>query len=180
MSVIQSSTVYDYTSQQAEVIRLQDRYRRCLMDQKYYARRLSLYQRWDVTTNLFAGIAMLIALATLHASELIANLSYYLGFVAAIVFIGKPVFRIAEQIERYTVLHSNFSEAFCRIEALLADVRRCGKMTDEHRLRADELIARCDSLAAREDTAVNQKVLARIKEEVNRAIPAETLWLPAE
>jgi hypothetical protein len=176
----QPTTVYDYSQQQAEVVRLQDRYRRCLMDQKYYARRLSLYQRWDVGTNLFAGVAMLFALATLHGSELIANISYGLGFAAAVVFIGKPIFRIAEDIERYTVLHCTFADAFCRIEALVADVRRCGRMTDEHRMRADELIARCDSLALREDTSVNQKVLARIKEEVNRAIPAETLWLPAE
>src|ERR1700734_3730759 len=100
MSETQTGTVYDYTTQQAEVIRLQDRYRRCLMDQKYYARRLSLYQRWDVVTNLFAGIAMLVALATLHVSALVAGISYGVAFAAAVIFIGKPIFRIAEQIER--------------------------------------------------------------------------------
>jgi hypothetical protein len=180
MSESQTATVYDYTIRQAEVIRLHDRYRRCLMDQKYYARRLSLYQRWDVGSNLFAGVAMLVALATLHVSDLVANIAYGLGFAAALIFIGKPIFRVAEQIERYTILQCNFAEAFCRIEALVADIRRSGKITDEHRIRADELIARCDSVAAREDMSVNRKVLARIQEEVNRAIPAETLWLPAE
>ncbi len=63
MTEAPQATVYDFTAQQAEVVRLADRYRRCLMDQKYYARRLSMYQRWDTGTNLFAGAAMLLSLA---------------------------------------------------------------------------------------------------------------------
>ena len=180
MTEIAPTTVYDYTPQQAEVVRLADRYRRCLMDQKYYARRLALYQRWDIATNLFAGFAMLLSLATRNSISWIANASYAVGALAAIIFIGKPILRVSEQIEKYTILHCGFGEVFSRIEALMADIRRADSVTDEHRQRAEELFKRCESLALREDASVNWKQLARIKEEVDKAIPFDTLWLPSK
>jgi len=174
------ATVYDFTPQQAEVVRLAHRYRRCLMDQKYYASRLSLYQRWDTATNLFAGIAMLLSLATRNSTGWVSNGSYAIGVIAALIFIGKPIFKVSEQIERYTILHCGFGEVFSRIEALMADIRRSDKVTDTHRERAEELFNRCQSLALHEDAAVNQKKLAQIKEEVDKAIPPDTLWLPSK
>lgn len=173
-------TVYDYTPQQAEVSRLYDRYRRCLLDQRYYAYRLSLYQRADTGTNLFAGVAMLISLATRNSGAWLSNTSYAIGALAALIFIGKPIFKVSEQIERYTILSTGFGELFSRFEALLADVRRNDGMRDSHRERADDLINRYDSLALREDVAINWKMVEKIQEAVKNAIPAENLWLPSK
>ena len=173
-------TPYDYTSQQAEVSRLFDRYRRCLLDQRYYAYRLSLYQRMDTGTNLFAGVAMLISLATRDSATWVSNVSYAIGALAALIFIGKPIFKVSEQIERYTILSSGFGELFSRVEALLADVRRNDGMTDAHRERADELMNRCDNLALREDAAINWKMVEKIQEDVEKAIPAKSQWLPSK
>jgi hypothetical protein len=173
-------TPYDYTARQAEVSRLFDRYRRCLLDQRYYARRLSLYQRVDTGTNLFAGAAMLITLATRHSAPLVSNASYAVGALAALIFIGKPIFRVSEQIERYTILSSGFGELFSGFEALLADVRKNDGMTDAHRERADELMSRYDNLAIREDAAINWGMVEKIQEAIEKAIPAKSQWLPSK
>ena len=173
-------TPNSYSQQQAEVLRLHDRYRRCLLDQKYYARRLSMYQRWDTGTNLFAGVAMIFSLATRNSAAWLSAMCYATGVLAALILIGKPIFKVAEQIERYTTLHCAFSELFEEIEGLVADIRRAGKLTGDHHGRADKIFDRCTSLAVREDVSVNVKKLEQFKEEVERAIPAETLWLPTE
>lgn len=180
MTEAQPISTYDYTQQQAEVVRLHDRFKRCLMDQKYYASRLSTYQRWDTGTNLFAGIAMLVSLATRTATGWASIASYGLGALAALLFIGKPIFKVSEQIERYTFLFCGFSECFHRIETLLADIRAFGEVTADHRLRSAEIFDRCANLAVREDISVSHKKLQRLKEEVEQAIPAESLWLPSK
>ena len=171
---------YDYTQQQAEVVRLHDRYRRCLMDQKYYAYRLSKYQRWDTGTNLFAGVAMIFSLVTRNASAWLSDVSFAVGLVAALVFIGKPIFKVSEQIERYTTLHCGYADLFHRVEVLVADIRNAGHVSREHRQRIDEIFDRSGTLALREDTSVNMKRLEKFKAEVERAIPTETLWLPSK
>jgi hypothetical protein len=173
-------TVYDYTPQQAEVVRLYDRYRRCLLDQRYYAYRLSLYQRVDMGTNLFAGVAMLISLATRTSAAWMSGGSYAIAALAALIFIGKPIFKVSEHVERYTILSCGFGELFSRFEALLADVRRTDGMTDSHRERADDLMNRYDSLALREDAAINWKIVETIQEAVEKAIPSENQWLPSK
>jgi hypothetical protein len=178
---METITPQSYTPSQAEVLRLQDRYRRCFLDQKYYAYRLSLYQRWDTGINLFAGVTTILSLVTRPSSHpFLSYTCYVAGIIGALLLISKPIFRVAEQIEKYTMLHYGYSDIFNRIEALVGDIRRNGAMTDEHRLRADELFDRCCNLALREDASVNQEKLAQLKEEVERAIPAETLWLPAQ
>jgi hypothetical protein len=102
------------------------------------------------------------------------------GCIAALIFIGKPIFKVSEQIERYTTLYCAFSELFEEIEGLVADIRRASKLTDDHHARADKIFDRCSSLSIREDVSVNEKKLRQFKEEVERAIPPETLWLPTE
>jgi hypothetical protein len=174
------NNIYEYTAQQAEVVRLHDRFRRCLMDQKYYAYRLSTYQRWDMGTNLIAGIAMLFSLATRDSTGRVSVASYALGAIAALLFIGKPIFKVSDQIERYTILCCGFSECFHRIESLIADIRNADEVSADHHLRAAELFHRCAHLAIREDVSVNHKRLKRFKEEVEQAIPKETLWLPSK
>lgn len=175
----EAASTYEYSQEQAEVCRLYDRLRRCLMDQKYYAHRLSCYQRWDVMTNLVAGIATIMSLAVRNVDgEWVAVLSYVLGCAAALILISKPILKFSEQIERYTILQAGFAEAFSRLEGVIADVRRNGTMTDEYRARGEEIIRQCDRLAQREDTRVNRKKLSLFQEEVEKSIPTETLWLP--
>ena len=139
-----------------------------------------MYQRWDTGTNLFAGFAMLVSLATRATAGVASNVAYALGAIAALLFIGKPILKVSEQIERYTLLCCGFSECFHRIETLTADIRNAGEVTSDHRLRSAELFDRCAYLAIREDTSVNRKKLAKLQAEVERAIPAEILWLPSQ
>jgi hypothetical protein len=94
--------IYDYSPQQAELVRLYERYRRCSMDQKYYAWRLARYQFWNTATDLFAGATMLISLATRDSTAWVSNGCYALGAIAALIFIGKPILKVSEQIEKYT------------------------------------------------------------------------------
>ena len=123
---------------------------------------------------------MLISLATRTSTVWVSNASYGIGALAALIFIGKPIFKVSEQIERYTILSSGFGELFSRFESLLADVRRNDGMTDAHRERADELMNRCDNLALREDASINWKKVKKIQEDVDTAVPANSQWLPSK
>ena len=100
--------------------------------------------------------------------------------LAALIFIGKPILKVSEHIERYTLLHCAYGETFSAIEVLISDVRRNDGFTEHHRERAEELINRCDGLALREDASINWKKVTQIKQDVDKAIPAGTLWLPSK
>jgi hypothetical protein len=169
---------YHYSTQQLEVIRLHDRYRRCLMDQKYYAWKLARYQRWDTASNVFAGITMVFSLVTRPSDGWLSIACYVTGILAAIVFISKPILKIGEKIEKYTTLQIGFGDSFNRIETLVADIRNTGRVSADHRTRAHEIFERCAALALREDADIDWKKVERFKAEVEKAIPEDTLWLP--
>ncbi len=171
---------YEYTSEQAEVLRLQDLYRRALLDQKYYAHRLSRYKFWDGAANIVAAIATLLSVAgfnflTSHKMEL----STFVGLLSGLILVVRPLCRPSENIERYSRLHYGYTELFFQIENLLAKIRHNEGVREDNRNEMQDIIERYKNLAVQEDPSANKKKVESLQAEVETAIPVESLWLPA-
>lgn len=174
-------SAYEYTAKQAEVLRLNDQLRRCLLDQKYYALQLARYKRWDRIANIVTALATSSAIAGLtfiKQGDLGAIAFSVLGAASSLILVVKPFFKPAENIERYSKLHYGFTELFFQIEDLLASVRNADGMTIEHRAQAGKVYEQYKNLALQEDASINWKRVGRLVDEVDQAIPGGALWLP--
>jgi hypothetical protein len=178
---VETISAYEYSARQAEVLRLNVLYRQCMLDQKYYARLLARYKRWDRLTNITTALVTSTAVGglTLLKSGWGAIAFSVVGSISALILVVKPFFKPAENIERYSKLHYGFTDMFYQVESLLADIRTADGMTAEHRDQAKILFEAHKSLALQEDAAINQKRVSEIENEVDRAIPGITLWLPS-
>ncbi len=175
MSATETISPYSYTAEQSEVVRLHDLYRRCFLDQKYYAYQLQRYKRWDWGSNLIAAASTILSITGVTGQPW----SLTLGIISALILVIRPLFKPAENIERYSRLHYGFTDLFYQIESLLADVRRHQAVTDKHRREAEAIIERFKNLAIQEDPSADLEGVAQFQSEVERAIPETSLWLPS-
>jgi hypothetical protein len=169
-----------YTAEQAEVLRLHELYRRCLLDQKYWAHMLARYKFWDRLTGIVTAVS---------SSSAVGGMAVFrtgwgdkafttLGAVSALVLVIRPFFKLSESVERYSKLHYGFTALFYQIENLVADIRRNNGMDQGHRTEADKIVERFNNLMLLEDASVSQKMVAGFQDEVDTAIPGDSLWLP--
>jgi hypothetical protein len=174
------ATPYNYTAQQSEVLRLHELYRRCLLDQMYWAWMLGRYKRWDRMTNIVTAISTSSAVAgmALWKNGMGEIVFTVLGSISALLLVVKPFFKPAENIERYSKLHYGFTALFYQIENLVAGIRREDGITDRHRTEAEEIVERFKNLALQEDAVTNEEKVEKFQDKVDRAIPKESLWLP--
>lgn len=170
-----------YTPMQAEVARLHDMYRTCLLSQKYYGRRLNCYKRWNLTMDIITALATSSAFAGLAVwgSPVGANFFSLLLAASVVISVARPLLKLSEGIDRYSKLHYAYTDLFLRIENLVADMRRKAGVEPEHLRAAADLSDRYRNLALQDDAGPSQKLLEKLQAEVNEAIPADRLWLPA-
>ena len=88
--------------------------------------------------------------------------------------------RLSDKIDRYSKLHYGYLEVYYRIQSLISEMRAAGHLTAESQLKAADLAERFRSLELEGDAYQNPKKLLKYQDEVERAIPADQLWLPPE
>ena len=171
----------EYTAKQAEVLRLNDLLRRCMLDQRYYALQLARYKRWDRVASIFTALATSSAVAglTIVKQGNGAIVLSALGAIASLILVVKPFFKPTENIERYSKLHYGFTELFLSVENLLAAIRNADGMMDGHRAQAVTIYEQHKGLALQEDASINWRRVGKLIGEVDQAIPGEKLWLPS-
>ena len=170
-----------YTPLQAEVIRLHDLYRNCLLSRKYYAVNLKKYKVWNLTLDIIVALATSSAFAGLAILQTPVGTNVFSGLLAASVVISviRPLLKLAEGVDRYSKLHYAYGELFYQIESLVADMRRKNRVTEEHFRAAADMADRYRNLALQDDPGPKQEALRKFQNEVNEAIPPDRLWLPA-
>jgi len=174
------NSVYSYTADQAQVIRLYDAYRNCLVKSKYYGNELKKYKRYSITMDI------VIALATSSAftSQAILKTPIGLNFVSllllisAVIAVIRPILKIGEAIDVYSKLYYAYTELFYRIESLTDDIRRENQVTQVHQRKAIDIFERYRDLELQNDPGESVKRMGKYQDEVDKAIPADTLWLP--
>ena len=133
--------IYDYTPTQSLVVGLYDEYRTSLMNAKYYGQRLRWLKLTSIASDVIVALAASAAFAGFaiwKASPGAVLLSIILG-ASALISAARPVLRLPDKIDRYSKLHYGYLEVYYRIQAITADMRGAGHVTDEHRVKASEV-----------------------------------------
>jgi hypothetical protein len=79
----------------------------------------------------------------------------------------------------YSKLYYAYSELFYRIESLNDDIRNEDAVTKIHQRKATDIFERYRDLELQNDPAENVKAMGQYQDEVDKAIPADRLWLPS-
>ena len=176
-------SVHEYTASQAEVLRLYDRYRDCLLSKKYYARKLRTRKRLTLGLDLLAAAAASAALALIGASAAGHPQTGWIiafGVVAAASTLLRPLLRIQDAVDHYAAMHFGYTELAHTIDNLVADIRRSDGLNDTyHRPMIEELSDRYRTLLLKDDPTADRRLLVKFQAEVLDEVKTESLWLPA-
>lgn len=172
--------VYSYTADQAQVIRLYDTYRNCLLKVKYYGHRLQTYKRLNVVMDIATALAASSAFTgqALMKTGWGINTVSALLLTSAVITVVRPILKIGDGINLYSKLYSAFGELFYRIESLNDDIRDEEALTQLHKRKGKDIVERYRALELQTESVESARAMARYQEEVDKAIPADRLWLP--
>jgi hypothetical protein len=175
-----ANSVYSYTAEQAQVIRLYDLYRNCLTKSKYYGHRLKLYKRAGTTMDILIALAASSAFTgqAIMKTQIGLNFVSFLLLASAVMAVIRPILKIGEGIDLYSKLYYAYTDLFYRIESLNDDIRRENALTKIHQKKASDIFDRYRDLELQNDPAENVKQMGKYQDEVDKAIPSDTLWLP--
>ncbi len=177
------TSVQEYTTSQAEVLRLYDRYRDCLLSKKYYATKLVRRKRWTLALDLLAAFSASTALVLIGVS--VAGYEepgwrIAFGVIAAVSTVVRPLLKLQDSIDHYGAVHFGYTELAHTIDNLVADIRRSNAVNGtSHRAMIEDISDRYRTLLLRDDPTTDRKLLVKSQAEVLDEVKTESLWLPA-
>jgi hypothetical protein len=147
------------------------------MNTKYYGRRLAARRQLYRWINIVAALsATLAAVKGLQGS--FEMFFQALAAISAIAALIRTSAGVEKEVERYTklfVTYGDVTAGFRRIE----DKITIGKTLDDaSRTRVRELLKRVDELSSIEDPSPKRKLLDDCQAEVEREVPATSLYWP--
>jgi hypothetical protein len=166
-------------------IRLQqiyDTYRSSALNRTYYGIKLTRYRQYNFGTEIAiaigapssSGVAGLAVWGTLPGSYAWLVVSG----IATVLAVVKPVLQFAGRIENYTKLYASYTGIFLELKDIVEEIaakRDISGKTDE-RYRASRQLLR--ELAPFVDPSPSKPLIRKLQEQINREIPAESLWMP--
>jgi hypothetical protein len=176
------TSIYDYTPIQAEVIRFYDLYRCSLMNKKYHAKKLKRAKFVSSLVETTAALSASSAIASLAIWKTWAGGAVFtvLLSVSAVASVIRSAFRLSENLDRHSRLAYAWNELALDMERATGAIRREGAMSELLRNRIDNLSERFQRIEMTDDIEGKSDLILRIQEEVDRAVPPDSLWLPSD
>jgi hypothetical protein len=173
-------SVYDYSPLQAEVVRFYDLYRSTLANKKFHARKLHSVKRWTTWIELLTAITSSAAIASLVIWKTpIGNVVFMaLLVISAVGSLARSTLKMSDSIDRHSRLAYAWNELSLDMEKLIAGIRSPGTLTDVLRARMVDLCDRFQRVEMSDDIEYSE-VYKTLQNEVNIAVPAESMWLPS-
>jgi len=95
--------------------------------------------------------------------------------LAAVVL---PLLSLNDKVERFEKLHFAYGQLRAACEALARKIRTLGDVVSENPAELAVLSEIYDRLSPLDEPKPNPKLIKRLTDEVQAAIPIESLWLP--
>lgn len=163
------------------LIQVYNAYRTALLNRKYYGHQLTKYRKfniifeWVIAAGATGSGVSGFALWETEPGKIIWSVVAGTAIVLATL---KPMLNLGKSIERYTTLFTGHGKIYRNLESLVADVAFEQQLTKEMDKRFVEARVGFEDLDQHDDPKPNRKLLQKFQEEVNRQIPAQSLWLP--
>lgn len=159
---------------------IHDAFRNACLSRNYYARRLSNFK----VLNTFYEIILAIGTSTTVAAWTYWNVpgdknfwTIFAGIIAVLAII-KPFLPLSREIERFSNLHTGYSDLFYDLKRLVDDIKVAKCITKEFVETYKNTDKRYKALALKDDPRHRKRLKAKCEEEVRKAFPRNYLWNP--
>ena len=89
-----------------------------------------------------------------------------------------PIFLLSEKVIRFEKLHFAYSELLADFKEHIREITLDGSLTEAHRAVSEVLFSRYARLAPLDETNPDNCLKDAKTNEMNNAIPVESLWMP--
>jgi hypothetical protein len=165
----------------AQLNAIYDTYRTALMNEKYYANRLTHLRKWNLTYEIFLalGTSSVIAGWSLWKDTAFGGKFWSVfGGVVAVLVVLKPVLQIPKAIEDYSKLHTGYRALYLSVDDIVSNINVSRAITQEAEILFDTAKKQYRELALTDSESINQEVLRVCQQEVNLKLPPASLWYP--
>ena len=163
-----------------ELNRLFNLYRLANLNARYYGIRAEKFE-WRNKASLVATAALsMLALSLILAADqrniLARDWAAVLVGIAAFISGVTPFFGWTEKVRDLRNLHFAYSQLFGQVEFAITEIRRAGKLSQEHIGLARMVHEGYMRVEALDELEPDQALVDQEKEKVNRAFPEDYLW----
>lgn len=171
-----ATTVYDYTPAQAQMVDLYQIYRLAMINQRYYGCRAVEVGRWYSRLQIGSTVS-----STMTIVGLLANFPFPALLVTAVASLAGAVALILElsgKKERFEKLSFAYAELSAQTDHLKRNIETERVVTEREIGRIEAMREVWSRLAALDEQKPNQRLVDLITEDVKKAFPVESFWLP--
>ncbi len=161
-----------------------DLYRNCVLNELYYGTRLNLFSR----TGFWLEIVIVVGSGTSGVAGWIIWTKYpaaaalwgVIAGTATLLAALKPVLQTDAKIKRYSSLFSAYRQLAISMKVVVDEIAEAGEIPPEIDKEIARIRTRYKTLAVDDDPRPSPRLVEALQSEVNRRIPASSLfWPPA-
>ena len=173
--------VYQYTSEQANLVHFYEFYRSALLGHRYNAYKLAAARTKLQWTDLVASITSSSAIVSLAFWSSTPGKAIFtlMLVVSAVASIARSVFGWPAEADLRSRLCSSWLDLYMDMESVLAEIRANGHAGESGRAKMDLLQERFRRLNTLDPTKSDEPLVRRLQDEVELSIPSDSLWLPS-
>lgn len=155
--------------------------RNCLLNQKYYGRKLHVLQRRKLLSEVAIAIGTggsAVAALTFWKTGYGVQIWGFLTALAAFLTTLKPVLRLDKDIERYQKLFLGYTEAYSEMDRIRTMIASNKTVSAEVIRRHHAISKQVDKLSLLDDPHPSPALLKACRDLVNSQISVNDLWWP--
>jgi hypothetical protein len=173
-------TVYDYTSDQHEMLRIYELRTAALVGRELHTDKLQRIRLWLYTLDGFTTLCASGAFVSLALwkTPFGSALLEWLIFSVAAASIIRSSFRLSDLADQHARLAYSWKEIFMDLDQVAHMAKREGSITDTLRAEMDFLTLRFQRVEAMDDIK-SDKAQAKLQAKAEQQLPIERQWLPS-
>lgn len=161
---------------------LYDLYRDCMLNQEYYGYRLNLFSKiafWlEVTIVIGSGTSGVSGWIIWTKYPSSAVLWGVIAAASTLLAALKPVLQTDAKLKRYSTLFSAYRQLAISMKMVVDEIAGIGGLSKEIEKEVERVRARYRNLSVDDDPRPSQKLVLRLQDEINRKVPASSLFYP--
>lgn len=163
------------------LLHVYDCYRNTLLSLRYSAARLTRVRRQSRTIEIVLALAAPGAVSGWAIWHTPAGGRVWELVAAAVVVLTvvKPFMNWQSEVERRTGIYMDFNALYFDLKHLVIQIEVERGVSPDVEKKFLESLVRYGKISGNEDPVRSERILRRCREEVEREIPAETLWIPS-
>jgi hypothetical protein len=150
------------------------------LSRKYYSCRLTKYRTIDRWYEIILAVGASTTVAAWSVWQVPGGANFWTVFagIVAILAIIKPFLQFSSEIERFSKLHTGYSDLFYDLKGLIEEVKMHNNVTHDIADRAKNAEKRYKELALQDDPKTRRRLHKKCEDQVRLEFPSSFFWNP--